>query len=84
MRGPRFTGKVAVVTGGGSEIGAATARGLAAEGAKVVDVNAEAAQAVAAELPGAEARDRRRQRRGPGLRHPAAFGTVHVLVNSAG
>ena len=37
----RFDGKVAIVTGGGTGIGAATARGLASEGANVVVVGPE-------------------------------------------
>ncbi len=54
MSHDRFTDKVAVVTGAGSGIGAAIARRLASEGAKValLDVNRAAASAVAAEFGG--------------------------------
>ena len=50
----RFTGRTAVITGGGSGIGKATAQRLASEGASVVvvDMNLEAAQAVADEVGG--------------------------------
>jgi NAD(P)-dependent dehydrogenase (short-subunit alcohol dehydrogenase family) len=50
----KIEGMVAVVTGGGSGLGAATARQLAAKGAKVavLDLNAPAAIAVADELGG--------------------------------
>jgi len=49
-----INGKVAVVTGGASGIGAACVRAFAAKGAKVavVDLNAEGARAVAAEVGG--------------------------------
>jgi NAD(P)-dependent dehydrogenase (short-subunit alcohol dehydrogenase family) len=48
-------GSGAIVTGGGSGLGAATARRLAAQGAKVaiLDYNLDAAQAVASEIGGA-------------------------------
>jgi NAD(P)-dependent dehydrogenase (short-subunit alcohol dehydrogenase family) len=50
-----FDGAVAVVTGGASGIGRALAGRLGAEGSRVavVDLNAGAAEAVAAEIPGA-------------------------------
>lgn len=49
----RFAGQVAVVTGGGSGLGRASAHRLAADGAKVVvvDINYDAAQQVAQDLP---------------------------------
>ncbi len=90
MRGPRFTGKVAVVTGGASGIGAATARGLAAEGAKValLDANEAGLRAMEKELPGAKGFT---TDIGNGASIKAAFdavlaefGIVNVLVNSAG
>jgi meso-butanediol dehydrogenase/(S,S)-butanediol dehydrogenase/diacetyl reductase len=48
----RLTGKTVVITGGGSGIGAAIARGISAEGANVViaDLDLAAGQAVAAEI----------------------------------
>jgi NAD(P)-dependent dehydrogenase (short-subunit alcohol dehydrogenase family) len=51
----QLQGQAAIVTGGGSGLGAATARALAAGGAKVAlfDVNLAAAQALAAEIGGA-------------------------------
>jgi NAD(P)-dependent dehydrogenase (short-subunit alcohol dehydrogenase family) len=51
-----LTGKVALITGGASGIGAATAKRLTAAGASVViaDLNDAAAKALAAELPGAK------------------------------
>jgi NAD(P)-dependent dehydrogenase (short-subunit alcohol dehydrogenase family) len=50
----RLQGRVTVITGAGSGIGSASARRLAAEGAKVVavDVNGESAEAIAVEVGG--------------------------------
>ena len=52
-----LTGKLALITGGASGIGAATARRLTDAGASVVlaDLNEGAAKTLAAELPGAKA-----------------------------
>jgi NAD(P)-dependent dehydrogenase (short-subunit alcohol dehydrogenase family) len=56
-----FEGKVAIVTGGGSGIGAAISRQLGGEGAEVIvaDVDAEAANAIVTEIrsQGGKARD---------------------------
>ncbi|MBT4042407.1 MAG: SDR family NAD(P)-dependent oxidoreductase, partial [Rhodospirillaceae bacterium] len=53
----RVEGKIAIVTGGGTGIGRATAQRLAAEGAivTITDVNVDKGQAVATELGGAAA-----------------------------
>lgn len=50
----KLAGQAAIVTGGGGGLGAATARAMAAAGAKVtlLDVNMDAAEAVAKEIDG--------------------------------
>jgi len=87
----RCEGKAALVTGGGSGIGAATARLLADEGAKVMlaDINADAAAAVAEEIGGGAssvALDVTDQASWDGAVKATleAFGGWHVLVNCAG
>lgn len=82
--------RVAVVTGGGSGIGAALCRRFAAEGARavvVVDRNAEGAQAVAAEIGGrAEAIDVGVEAEVTAMlqRVEQDLGPVDVLCNNAG
>jgi NAD(P)-dependent dehydrogenase (short-subunit alcohol dehydrogenase family) len=90
MRQDRFTNKVAVVTGGASGIGAAAARGFAAEGAKValLDRDEESLRAMAAQIPGAKP-FKVDVSSGASIKAAfeavlQAFGTVHALVNSAG
>ncbi|MGB0843355.1 MAG: SDR family NAD(P)-dependent oxidoreductase [Alphaproteobacteria bacterium] len=82
-------GKVAIITGGGSGLGAATARALAAKGAKValLDINVEGAQAVAAETGGIAIEcDVTSATSGEAAVAEAVekLGTPHILVNAAG
>ena len=89
----RFTDKVAIVTGGGSGLGRATAHRLATEGAAVavLDLAPDAAEKVAAELAesGATARAVTVDVSDPAsvraaVDEAAAVGRPEILVNSAG
>ncbi len=82
-------GQAALVTGGGSGLGAATAMKLAARGAKValLDVNVEAAKAVAAKIGGlAVACDVTQAEAAAAALTTAreAHGPARILVNCAG
>jgi len=85
----RFEGKTALVTGGASGIGAATARRLVAEGARVAigDVNEDGAREIASELDGFGCRldvtDTVSVRAAVGAIEEK-LGPVDVLVNNAG
>ncbi len=87
----QIEGKVAVITGGASGLGGASARLLHAAGAKVVllDVNAEAGQALATEL-GASAlyvhTDVTSETSSEAAIQQASdtFGAVHIAINCAG
>ena len=85
----RLEGRVALVTGGGSGIGAATCRRLAAEGAAVAvtDVNMEAARGVAQEVDGAAFELDVRSTASISAAVAGAeseVGPIDVLVNNAG
>ena len=85
----RFDGRTAVITGGGSGIGLASARRLASEGARVViaDVDTAAGQAVADEVQGLFVRtDVTVAAEVDALFAAAveAYGSVEVAFNNAG
>ncbi|THF64395.1 3-hydroxyacyl-CoA dehydrogenase [Pseudothauera rhizosphaerae] len=87
----KITNKVFLVTGGGSGLGAATARMLVEAGGKVVlaDVNAEAGEQVAKELGAAAAFVRtdvtdEASAKAAIDRAVSGFGGLHGLVNCAG
>jgi 3-oxoacyl-[acyl-carrier protein] reductase len=90
----RFAGKVAIITGSGRGIGAAIAKSMAAEGARVVvtDVEARSAQDIAVEIETAGGtaiactadvaeRDQVERLVEESLR---SYGTIDILVNNAG
>jgi len=85
----RLEGRIALVTGGASGIGAATARRLAAEGARVAvaDLQEEAARELASEIDGAavvmDVADAQSARDGVAAA-VEALGPVDILVNNAG
>jgi 2-keto-3-deoxy-L-fuconate dehydrogenase len=82
----RLDRKVALVTGGASGIGAATARELARAGAQVLiaDLNLAAAQTLAAELPGAKAIEMDVTQAASAEAARATIAKLDILVNNAG
>src|SRR5260370_11893475 len=85
----QLEGVAALITGGGSGLGAATARAMAAKGAKiaVLDQSKENAEKVAAELKGvavhADVTDEEQVKAGL-AKAEAAHGIARVLMNCAG
>jgi NAD(P)-dependent dehydrogenase (short-subunit alcohol dehydrogenase family) len=79
----RLGGKVCVVTGSASGIGAETARLFAAEGATVVGIDLDAEQAVGALTIAADVSDEEGVRRALATAREE-FGRIDVLMNNAG
>jgi len=82
----RLNGKVALVTGGASGIGAATCRELTRAGAEVIiaDVNLKAAQAFAKELQGARALEMDVTNAKSIAKAVKEIARLDILVNNAG
>lgn len=85
----KIEGKTALVTGGGSGLGAATARSLAEKGARVaiLDVNQAAADSIAKEIKGISVQCdiRMEEQVSDALdRIEEKFGAPQIVVNSAG
>src|ERR1700676_2136491 len=82
----RLDGKVALVTGGASGIGAATSRELARAGAEVLiaDLNLEAARGLAGELPRARALQMDVTQASSIGAALGQIDTLDILVNNAG
>ena len=83
----QLTGKVAIVTGGASGIGAATARALAREGARVVVTDIQDGSGVATEVGGAfHAHDVSEEAAWQRVIAAtlAAHGRLDILINNAG
>jgi NAD(P)-dependent dehydrogenase (short-subunit alcohol dehydrogenase family) len=79
----KLAGKVCVITGSASGIGACSARAFAAEGADVVGIDLDAEQAVGALTIAADVADEE-QVRGALAEARRQFGRIDVLMNNAG